>query len=157
MLSIDADIKIVGGSRLIPILGIWVDAGKCRFPALNAMGLVGGRFDHQPKPPYMARFRSIAAYVRTEKGHPPRTHVRSKTPKFSFIGGHARQPLGVRSGCTRASMPTKPRTLRPDELTMLLVDSRLYLRRLAISASLNPRSEERRVGKECRSRWSPYH
>ena len=22
---------------------------------------------------------------------------------------------------------------------------------------LNPRSEERRVGKECRSRWSPYH
>ena len=21
----------------------------------------------------------------------------------------------------------------------------------------NPRSEERRVGKECRSRWSPYH
>ena len=22
---------------------------------------------------------------------------------------------------------------------------------------LSPRSEERRVGKECRSRWSPYH
>ena len=35
-------------------------------------------------------------------------------------------------------MPTKPRTRRPDELTMLLVDSRLYLRWLAISASLNP-------------------
>ena len=67
-----------------------------------------------------------------------RTHVRSKTPKFSFIGGHTRQLLGVRSGCTRASMPTKPRTRRPDELTMLLVDSRLYLCWLAISASLNP-------------------
>src|SRR5258707_5578212 len=25
------------------------------------------------------------------------------------------------------------------------------------SGSVNPRSEERRVGKECRSRWSPYH
>src|SRR2546425_9270916 len=25
------------------------------------------------------------------------------------------------------------------------------------SPSVNPRSEERRVGKECRSRWSPYH
>src|SRR2546426_3311928 len=25
------------------------------------------------------------------------------------------------------------------------------------SVSENPRSEERRVGKECRSRWSPYH
>src|SRR3989441_6025958 len=24
-------------------------------------------------------------------------------------------------------------------------------------ATLYPRSEERRVGKECRSRWSPYH
>ena len=25
------------------------------------------------------------------------------------------------------------------------------------SAGINTRSEERRVGKECRSRWSPYH
>ena len=25
------------------------------------------------------------------------------------------------------------------------------------SAKEKPRSEERRVGKECRSRWSPYH
>src|SRR3712207_3731619 len=27
----------------------------------------------------------------------------------------------------------------------------------AIDAGLDNRSEERRVGKECRSRWSPYH
>ena len=27
----------------------------------------------------------------------------------------------------------------------------------ALEAKGNPRSEERRVGKECRSRWSPYH
>src|SRR3989441_1458801 len=26
-----------------------------------------------------------------------------------------------------------------------------------IKRKLTPRSEERRVGKECRSRWSPYH
>ena len=26
-----------------------------------------------------------------------------------------------------------------------------------IGAGLAARSEERRVGKECRSRWSPYH
>src|SRR3712207_9044883 len=25
------------------------------------------------------------------------------------------------------------------------------------AVALHPRSEERRVGKECRSRWSPYH
>jgi len=29
--------------------------------------------------------------------------------------------------------------------------------RLQALANLRPRSEERRVGKECRSRWSPYH
>ena len=27
----------------------------------------------------------------------------------------------------------------------------------ALKAELEQRSEERRVGKECRSRWSPYH
>ena len=26
-----------------------------------------------------------------------------------------------------------------------------------VSVKVNARSEERRVGKECRSRWSPYH
>ena len=26
-----------------------------------------------------------------------------------------------------------------------------------IQSIINQRSEERRVGKECRSRWSPYH
>ena len=26
-----------------------------------------------------------------------------------------------------------------------------------IASGCEPRSEERRVGKECRSRWSPYH
>src|SRR2546422_11598662 len=28
---------------------------------------------------------------------------------------------------------------------------------LSLVRELGPRSEERRVGKECRSRWSPYH
>ena len=33
----------------------------------------------------------------------------------------------------------------------------LYRWRLPLLSSLSRRSEERRVGKECRSRWSPYH
>ena len=33
----------------------------------------------------------------------------------------------------------------------------LFAVRRCGSASLLARSEERRVGKECRSRWSPYH
>src|SRR2546422_8919896 len=38
----------------------------------------------------------------------------------------------------------------------LLVIQRLELRGAAVQ-QLEHRSEERRVGKECRSRWSPYH
>ena len=33
----------------------------------------------------------------------------------------------------------------------------LEVKRLAATFGLQHRSEERRVGKECRSRWSPYH
>ena len=34
---------------------------------------------------------------------------------------------------------------------------RPYLPAAALTVALVLRSEERRVGKECRSRWSPYH
>ena len=33
----------------------------------------------------------------------------------------------------------------------------VVLFRLLCPIAINTRSEERRVGKECRSRWSPYH
>src|SRR2546422_8807438 len=32
-----------------------------------------------------------------------------------------------------------------------------YIELNPVRAAMVPRSEERRVGKECRSRWSPYH
>ena len=32
-----------------------------------------------------------------------------------------------------------------------------YFKRISVEAKVLYRSEERRVGKECRSRWSPYH
>src|SRR5256885_6370541 len=34
---------------------------------------------------------------------------------------------------------------------------RMYVRGIASALNWLMRSEERRVGKECRSRWSPYH
>ena len=46
-----------------------------------------------------------------------------------------------------------PSTITEDEL-------RVAIRKGTIDMKINPmllRSEERRVGKECRSRWSPYH
>ena len=38
------------------------------------------------------------------------------------------------------------------EIVRLAVDNRIYCK-----LKKKYRSEERRVGKECRSRWSPYH
>ena len=36
-------------------------------------------------------------------------------------------------------------------------DYTIWHRRTSIERYVEGRSEERRVGKECRSRWSPYH
>src|SRR2546427_6839285 len=62
------------------------------------------------------------------------------------------KPQGLVEGCLTVIVDNSPwlheLTLRADELT-----ARLRARFPAVRA----RSEERRVGKECRSRWSPYH
>ena len=52
------------------------------------------------------------------------------------------------------------RYLKPDTCEKIL--NEIYeleglIRVLVHGPSLAERSEERRVGKECRSRWSPYH
>src|SRR5206468_7344999 len=45
-----------------------------------------------------------------------------------------------------------------DAVIHLLMEAKHWgLRKSRNATSLNSRSEERRVGKECRSRWSPYH
>ena len=59
---------------------------------------------------------------------------------------------------TKLSIPERLKDLR-------VVDKHLTLEQLAEQTGLSKsalgkyesRSEERRVGKECRSRWSPYH
>ena len=39
----------------------------------------------------------------------------------------------------------------------LLIEKRGEIDKITWGGQLVHRSEERRVGKECRSRWSPYH
>ena len=44
-----------------------------------------------------------------------------------------------------------------DELSALLLAAERARTYVDVMFNLTLRSEERRVGKECRSRWSPYH
>src|SRR2546425_10991388 len=48
---------------------------------------------------------------------------------------------------------------RHDELPKLIETCKGYMQyeQKTLEAVVEARSEERRVGKECRSRWSPYH
>ena len=46
---------------------------------------------------------------------------------------------------------------RTPNVTVVTVDTPLLNRALDLYDARRDRSEERRVGKECRSRWSPYH
>src|SRR2546425_12582096 len=62
--------------------------------------------------------------------------------------GHAQAPLTPLDSAILASQPLKRLVLSPS----------LFRRLSVLAAGLDrERSEERRVGKECRSRWSPYH
>ena len=60
--------------------------------------------------------------------------------------------------------PGRPSATAPQTLDAVIIGAGfggLYalhcLRELGLSVRVFDRSEERRVGKECRSRWSPYH
>src|SRR5256885_4426920 len=64
---------------------------------------------------------------------------------------------GVASGHKAARCPergAKPEATRPGRPP---VAAAWWRSRARLPAWLKQRSEERRVGKECRSRWSPYH
>src|SRR5258708_28520385 len=50
-----------------------------------------------------------------------------------------------------------PGTVSLQHLVLLVRNKRHGKLVLVPKGFLRPRSEERRVGKECRSRWSPYH
>ena len=51
-------------------------------------------------------------------------------------------------------MPRRGQVAKRDVLPDPLYNSKMVTR---LINSIMYRSEERRVGKECRSRWSPYH
>ena len=78
---------------------------------------------------------------------------------FSYTA-HSKQVLGDMH--TPVSIYLKVRDMYPQSALMESSDyhageNSLSFIALCPLASIGVRSEERRVGKECRSRWSPYH
>src|SRR5947207_917934 len=69
--------------------------------------------------------------------------------KQAARAGQILADLFVRDGCDKTSLSFVSSPLGRARSTMELVRGELKLP--------PARSEERRVGKECRSRWSPYH
>ena len=59
-------------------------------------------------------------------------------PLFLFLGGH-QAGYGLM------------------EFTFIVIAQTFVLGWIYVNSKRSLRSEERRVGKECRSRWSPYH
>ena len=58
---------------------------------------------------------------------------------------------------TKAVSDDKLRQLQMDVPMKCKKNNRSFFLCLENQSDKNNRSEERRVGKECRSRWSPYH
>src|SRR5256885_8153712 len=55
------------------------------------------------------------------------------------------------------NVDTIRRVAKEETAALARFRSKLAMPNLIRSVGSTPRSEERRVGKECRSRWSPYH
>ena len=79
---------------------------------------------------------------------------------FYFTNSYSIEPdIFVQSTVNRASKVLSDNTLSKDKKIMELQNiakETVDIRGIGLY-TLGSRSEERRVGKECRSRWSPYH
>ena len=114
-------------------------------------------------------------------------NCRLKSDEGRVPGGEMRLPLPITHHASRITSPTpRPSALRAARaafsLMEVMIASGIFfmaifsilalisgvlrnarsLRRVEldagmVAAQVSNRSEERRVGKECRSRWSPYH
>ena len=66
--------------------------------------------------------------------------------------------LPIAFGCLIANLPLSGILSAPDPANSIIHGGFLYYIKFGIDQEIySSRSEERRVGKECRSRWSPYH
>src|SRR2546430_17623596 len=97
---------------------------------------------------------------------PSARSVRIDLPKFTLVGATTRQGLLTTPLRDRFGIPIRLNFYTVEELELIVKRGARVLgisitadggNEIARRARGTPRSEERRVGKECRSRWSPYH
>src|SRR5574337_1422018 len=89
--------------------------------------------------------------------------VKGSEPKLSTTESHLvvtrkRQPNCLIAGNDSVNSATRSATISETKATAAArVSARKIRSPHALARVAVKRSEERRVGKECRSRWSPYH
>ena len=136
------------------------------------------------KEEYEARMDYVVTHYREFVGRPPRTDrgyvymllgkpdaVEYRTDPM-LVGFNYRNPfphfpaelwiyndLDFGNGRRRALVQMVPKNSFGDYVALVDAQMDRLLRRIKYEFIVHPdlRSEERRVGKECRSRWSPYH
>src|SRR5947207_13820004 len=72
-----------------------------------------------------------------------------------FSGAKISRRQNASSASPAVLFKATPKRIKPMSLYSACVPGSCF--RGTAKASRNKRSEERRVGKECRSRWEPYH
>ena len=76
-----------------------------------------------------------------------------------FPSAAEQNPVDIARAVVASAREKGQDTVILDTADRLHIDQELMAELKAIAGAVSPRSrsEERRVGKECRSRWSPYH
>src|SRR3712207_898384 len=86
--------------------------------------------------------------------------LKALTPKAAVLGRESFAAVTDLLMCSRDVLPMDGSAYRRlDRVDAVVVDAAVLCTGppVIIDAEADARSEERRVGKECRSRWSPYH
>src|SRR2546423_15400005 len=90
------------------------------------------------------RLEELAQSIRSNGIIQPLLVRRIENEKYQVVAGERRWRAAQRAGLQK--VPCVVREIPEDKML-----------ELALIENIQRRSEERRVGKECRSRWSPYH
>ena len=112
---------------------------------LTKSGIAMKKFRSDPEKYLNERRKDVLRYVEKRGSFP----IAQNWKKYGFTV--AEIVARIRKGGNEPNWEKLPIEFRVDENGIPLPDQ------FCVETQTSSRSEERRVGKECRSRWSPYH